>query len=146
MNSFFCKGGITDKAEQDRFLDSGNTSVFSQQVWTHLFLYYSLYSWNLIFLFKKIQQELKLSRQTLTDVEERNREIALLEENIRDLNQIFVDLAELVNEQGDIIDNIDANLTHTNTSVKEVSKVLPEAVDQKRAARRVRHNKINTCL
>jgi t-SNARE complex subunit (syntaxin) len=78
-----------------------------------------------------------MSKQMLSDVQDRANDIERLEKNIRELHQMFLDMAELVSEQGQTIDNIEFNVNQTRDYVAETRKELPKAVDFKRAARRV---------
>ncbi len=78
-----------------------------------------------------------MSKQMLSDVQDRANDIERLEKNIRELHQMFLDMAELVSEQGQTIDNIEFNVNQTHDYVAETRKELPKAVDFKRAARRV---------
>lgn len=78
-----------------------------------------------------------MSKQTMNDVLERQSDIERLEKNIQELHQMFLDMAELVNEQGQTIDNIEFNVNQTRDYIQETRKELPKAVDLKRAARRV---------
>lgn len=103
--------GITDQDEQNRILESGSIS-------------------------QQLNMDLNMSRQMLSDVQDRANDIERLEKNIRELHQMFLDMAELVAEQGQTIDNIEFNVNQTRDYVAETRKELPKAVDFKRAARR----------
>jgi len=77
------------------------------------------------------QEQLDLERGTLSDeiadLEMRNREIASLEESIRELHQMFLDLSVLVESQGELIDQIETNVQGTRKSVKQGVKNLQRA-------------------
>ncbi|KAF6002274.1 hypothetical protein CCYA_CCYA11G3030 [Cyanidiococcus yangmingshanensis] len=63
----------------------------------------------------------------IADLEMRNREIAALEESIRELHQMFLDLSVLVESQGELIDQIESNVQSTRKSVKQGVKNLQRA-------------------
>ncbi|UYV63527.1 hypothetical protein LAZ67_2004517 [Cordylochernes scorpioides] len=53
------------------------------------------------------------ARQTLADIEARHEDITKLEKSIRELHEMFVDLALLVENQGELINNIARNVSTT---------------------------------
>ncbi|KAI6653319.1 syntaxin [Oopsacas minuta] len=59
------------------------------------------------------------SRETLNEIEQRHNDILDLEKDIMELQEIFRDLAILIDEQGDVIDNIEA---YVETAVHHVHK------------------------
>jgi t-SNARE complex subunit (syntaxin) len=78
-----------------------------------------------------LQEELDLEEGSLgdeiADLEMRNQEIAALEESIRELHQMFLDLSVLVESQGELIDQIESNVQGTRKSVKQGVKNLQRA-------------------
>ena len=52
-------------------------------------------------------------------IEEREAGIAEIQSQIGEVNEIFQDLAVLVNEQGTMIDDIEANIIRTSAKTKE---------------------------
>ncbi|XP_035679463.1 syntaxin-16-like isoform X2 [Branchiostoma floridae] len=60
-------------------------------------------------------------------VEEREREINKIVQSISDLNEIFRDLAQIVVEQGTVLDRIDYNIEHTATKVDAGLQQLQKA-------------------
>ena len=60
-------------------------------------------------------------------IEERERGIAEIQQQIGEVNEIFQDLAVLVNEQGNMIDDIEANIVSTAVRTKEAQKELTKA-------------------
>ncbi|XP_011409634.2 PREDICTED: syntaxin-7-like [Amphimedon queenslandica] len=60
-----------------------------------------------------------------------------LETEILDINDIFRDLGTMVHDQGEIIDNIEANVEIAGTRVESGNKQLGRAVKHKRCSRRL---------
>lgn len=62
---------------------------------------------------------------TLAEIEERGEAVRELEKSLLDLHQIFLDMAVLVEAQGEMLDNIEAQVTahspnpHTNLQQKK---------------------------
>lgn len=82
------------------------------------------------------QQYADLEDETL-QVEQREREVRQLESDIVGINDIFRDLATLVNEQGEIIDSIESNVETAATRVETGNKQLERAVVYKRCSRKL---------
>jgi len=68
-------------------------------------------------------------------IEERERGILEIQQQIGEVNEIFQDLAVLVNEQGSMIDDIEANIVSTAVRTKDAQKELTKADKSQRAAR-----------
>jgi len=68
-------------------------------------------------------------------IEERERGIAEIQQQIGEVNEIFQDLAVLVNEQGNMIDDIEANIVSTAVRTKEAQKELTKADKSQKSAR-----------
>lgn len=68
-------------------------------------------------------------------IEERERGIMEIQQQIGEVNEIFQDLAVLVNEQGAMIDDIEANIVSTAVRTKDAQKELTKADKSQRAAR-----------
>ena len=68
-------------------------------------------------------------------IEEREAGIAEIQSQIGEVNEIFQDLAVLVNEQGTMIDDIEANIVRTSAKTKEARTELVKAETSQRAAR-----------
>lgn len=61
-------------------------------------------------------------------IAERDREISTIERGITELNGIFKDLGSLVQEQGQIVDNIEANLYNVADNTRMASSELNRAM------------------
>ena len=69
-------------------------------------------------------------------IAERDAGIAEIQSQIGEVNEIFQDLAVLVNEQGGMIDDIEANIVRTSVRTKEARKELVKAEVNQKSARR----------
>lgn len=68
-------------------------------------------------------------------IEEREAGIAEIQAQIGEVNEIFQDLAVLVNEQGTMIDDIEANIVRTSARTKEAQRELTRADKSQKSAR-----------
>ncbi|XP_056282767.1 syntaxin-11a [Pseudoliparis swirei] len=76
------------------------------------------------------------ARSALSEMETRHRELLELEERIRGVHELFSQMARLVEEQGGMLDNVEANVGATR------DYVVQAAVQVKRA---VKYKKNNLC-
>lgn len=65
--------------------------------------------------------------------EERNREITQVTEGIMEVNAIFKDLGELVNQQGEQLDTIEDNIFQLHGNVQQADKELRKADEYQRS-------------
>ena len=56
----------------------------------------------------------------LTELENRHKEFLKLEECLIEVNSMFIELSELVAQQGDMVDSIEANVNNTKEYVSMV--------------------------
>lgn len=82
----------------------------------------------------QIQQELNEDTINETEIqyhtiltEEREREIERVSEAIQDVNTIFKDLGELVNQQGEQLDTIEDNIMQLHGNTKQADRELKKA-------------------
>jgi syntaxin 7 len=68
-------------------------------------------------------------------IEEREHGILEIQQQIGEVNEIFQDLAVLVNEQGQMIDDIEANIVSTAVRTKDAQRELTKADKSQKAAR-----------
>mmetsp|Transcript_30600 Transcript_30600/g.49269 ORF Transcript_30600/g.49269 Transcript_30600/m.49269 type:complete len:295 (-) Transcript_30600:193-1077(-) len=68
-------------------------------------------------------------------IEEREAGILEIQQQIGEVNEIFQDLAVLVNEQGQMIDDIEANIVSTAVRTKDAQRELTKADKSQKAAR-----------
>lgn len=103
-NKIFCKflaGKATTNEELEEMLEQGNSAVFTQGVSLNIkdtigffinYIYFSLFV-------LKIIMETQQAKQTLADIEARHADIIKLENSIRELHDMFMDMAMLVESQ-----------------------------------------------
>jgi len=73
------------------------------------------------------QQDVILLQQNNKFIQRREEEINHIVNSIQDLNTIFKDLAQMVSEQGEIVDRIDYNIENTSLKVEAGLKQLQQA-------------------
>ncbi|CAF0866078.1 unnamed protein product [Rotaria sordida] len=110
---------VTD-GEVEEMLESGNPAVFTQG----------------------IMVETAQAKQSLADIEARHGDIMKLEKSIKELHDMFIDMAALVQTQGEMIDRIEYNVVQSENFVKAASTDTKKAVKFQSAARR----KLIICL
>lgn len=69
-------------------------------------------------------------------IEERDQGIAEIGQQINEVHEIFQDLAVLVHDQGEMVDDIDQNITRTAQHTEEANTQLQSAERHQRASRR----------
>ncbi|XP_073971721.1 syntaxin 1A isoform X4 [Rhodnius prolixus] len=83
-------GRTTTNEELEEMLEQGNPAVFTQG----------------------IIMETQQAKQTLADIEARHADIIKLENSIRELHDMFMDMAMLVESQGELVDSIEHNVNN----------------------------------
>lgn len=68
-------------------------------------------------------------------IRERDQDLADIQDEILEVNEIFQDLAVLVNEQGGMIEDIEANIVKTNVQVKQGHEQLKQAEKSQKSSR-----------
>jgi len=92
-------GRSLTEGEVEEMLESGNPAVFTQG----------------------IMVETAQAKQSLADIEARHGDIMKLEKSIRELHDMFIDMAALVQTQGEMIDRIEYNVVQSEDFVKAAS-------------------------
>ncbi|XP_027856886.1 syntaxin-11a [Xiphophorus couchianus] len=77
-------------------------------------------------------QEGRTARSALNEIENRHKELLELESRIRDIHELFFQLALLVEEQGSMLDNIEANVGATQDYIAKATVQIKKAVKYKR--------------
>ncbi|XP_010778084.1 syntaxin-11a [Notothenia coriiceps] len=72
------------------------------------------------------------ARTALSEMENRQRELLELEQRIRDVHDLFAQMASLVEEQGVMLDNIQANVGATQDYVAKANVQIKKAVKYQR--------------
>ncbi|XP_054272312.1 syntaxin-1A-like isoform X2 [Macrosteles quadrilineatus] len=119
-----CKGRIqrqleitgrqTTNEELEEMLEQGNPAVFTQG----------------------IIMETQQAKQTLADIEARHADIIKLENSIRELHDMFMDMAMLVESQGEMIDRIEYHVEHAVDYVQTATQDTKKALKYQSKARR----------
>ncbi|NWI15626.1 STX19 protein, partial [Crypturellus soui] len=65
--------------------------------------------------------EVKITKAQLSEIEQRHKELVSLENQIKDLKELFIQISVLVEEQGEMIDNIEMAMNNTQEYV-QISK------------------------
>lgn len=74
----------------------------------------------------------KSAKSALNEIENRHKELLELEGRIRDIQELFFQMAILVEEQGSMLDNIEANVSATQDYVVKASLQIKKAVKYKK--------------
>ncbi|KAH9390046.1 Syntaxin-1A, partial [Tyrophagus putrescentiae] len=107
-------GRSTTNEELEEMLESGNPAIFTQGIMT----------------------DTQQAKQTLADIEARHADIIKLENSIRELHDMFMDMAMLVESQGEMIDRIEFHVSSALEYVEEAVKDTKKAMEYQRKARR----------
>lgn len=74
----------------------------------------------------------KTARSALSEIENRHKELLELEGRIRDIHDLFFQMALLVEEQGSMLNNIEANVGATEDYVVKATEQIKKAVKYKK--------------
>ncbi|XP_037046920.1 syntaxin-1A isoform X5 [Bradysia coprophila] len=113
-------GRTTTNEELEEMLEQGNSAVFTQG----------------------IIMETQQAKQTLADIEARHADIIKLENSIRELHDMFMDMAMLVESQGEMIDRIEYHVEHAMDYVQTATQDTKKALKYQSKARRTLHQQI----
>lgn len=102
-------GKNLEDEDLEEMLENGNVSVFTEG----------------------ILLDTQAAKQQLADIKERHADIVKLEKSIKELYDLFFDMANLVSEQGYWVENIEKNVENTFDYVEEAKKELKEGEDIK---------------
>nr|XP_027804395.1 syntaxin-1B isoform X1 [Marmota flaviventris] len=109
-------GRTTTNEELEDMLESGKLAIFTDD----------------------IKMDSQMTKQALNEIETRHNEIIKLETSIRELHDMFVDMAMLVESQGEMIDRIEYNVEHSVDYVERAVSDTKKAVKYQSKARRDR--------
>lgn len=105
-------------------LETGNTQIFAQEI---------------------LDMRHSQAKDALSYIEQRHRDIKKLEQSIQELHQLFVDMALLVETQGELIDQIEYNVNQSVAYTGEAVKQLQQAVQLQRKSRKVSSISVTGC-
>jgi syntaxin 1B/2/3 len=77
------------------------------------------------------------TKKTLEEIKDRHQELQKLERSIVELHQLFLDMAVLVETQGDVINEIDQNVEQAVNYTAEGYHEMKKAVVYQKRARKV---------
>ncbi|XP_038619638.1 syntaxin-2 isoform X3 [Tachyglossus aculeatus] len=108
-------GKTTTDDELEEMLESGNPSIFTSD----------------------IISDSQITRQALNEIESRHKDIMKLESSIRELHEMFMDMAMFVETQGEMINNIEKNVMNASDYVEHAKEETKKAVKYQSKARRL---------
>ncbi|XP_019756584.1 syntaxin isoform X3 [Dendroctonus ponderosae] len=114
MRQLEITGRTTTNEELEEMLEQDNSAVFTQG----------------------IIMETQQAKQTLADIEARHADIIKLENSIRELHDMFMDMAMLVENQGELVDRIEYQVETTQNHVAEGHQQLKTAQEYQSKARK----------
>ncbi|XP_071275862.1 syntaxin-1B isoform X2 [Agelaius tricolor] len=117
-------GRTTTNEELEDMLESGKLAIFTDD----------------------IKMDSQMTKQALNEIETRHNEIIKLETSIRELHDMFVDMAMLVESQGEMIDRIEYNVEHSVDYVERAVSDTKKAVKYQSKARRKKIMIIICCV
>ncbi|KAK1791892.1 hypothetical protein P4O66_013877 [Electrophorus voltai] len=112
-------GKTTTDEELEEMLDGGNVAVFTAG-----------------YLYVRIMAS-GISKQALSEIEARHKDIMRLESSIKELHDMFVDIAVLVENQGSMIDRIETNMDQSVGFVERAVADTKKAAKFQKEARRM---------
>ncbi|XP_015225523.1 PREDICTED: syntaxin-2 [Cyprinodon variegatus] len=107
-------GRMTSNEELEDMLESGNPSIFTSD----------------------IISDSQITRQALNEIESRHQDIMRLESSIRELHAMFMDMAMLVETQGDMVNNIENNVSNAAEYIYRAKEETKKAVRYQKKSRR----------
>ncbi|XP_035114089.1 syntaxin-2 isoform X1 [Callithrix jacchus] len=110
-------GRTTTDSELEEMLESGKPSIFTSD----------------------IISDSQITRQALNEIESRHKDIMKLETSIRELHEMFMDMAMFVEIQGEMINNIERNVMNATDYVEHAKEETKKAIKYQSKARRQQH-------
>uniref|UniRef100_A0A8C3A445 Syntaxin 2 n=1 Tax=Cyclopterus lumpus TaxID=8103 RepID=A0A8C3A445_CYCLU len=107
-------GRLTTNEELEGMLESGNPSIFTSD----------------------IISDSQITRQALSEIESRHQDIMRLESSIKELHAMFMDMAMLVETQGDMVNNIEKNVSNAAEYICSAKEETKKAVRYQKKSRR----------
>ncbi|XP_031675444.1 syntaxin-2 isoform X2 [Oncorhynchus kisutch] len=107
-------GRVTSNEELEDMLESGNPSIFTSD----------------------IISDSQVTRQALNEIVSRHQDIIRLESSIKELHAMFMDMAMLVENQGDMVNNIENNVSNAAEYIGRAKVETKKAVRYQKKSRR----------
>ncbi|KAJ8286550.1 hypothetical protein GJAV_G00040470 [Gymnothorax javanicus] len=109
-------GRVTTSEQLDAMLESGRPTIFVSTVLS----------------------DCEITREALSEIESRHKDIVQLESSIRELHQMFLDIALLLETQGDMANNIEKNVHSAAEYVGRAERETKKAVEYQSRTRRLK--------
>lgn len=106
-------GRVTTDDEIEEMIESGNPAIFT----------------------RGIIMETQQAKQTLAEIEARHSDIMKLEKSIRELRDLFVDLATMVEMQGEMVNRIENHVVLSKSHVDKARNEVNAAIAYRSKAR-----------
>ncbi|XP_054027859.1 syntaxin-3 isoform X2 [Dryobates pubescens] len=106
-------GKNTTDEELEEMLESGNPSIFTSGI-----------------------MDSQISKQALSEIEGRHKDIVRLESSIKELHDMFVDIAMLVENQGGLLDNVEQHVRRAAEHVEQGHQQTKKALQYQGQARK----------
>lgn len=106
-------GRVTTDDEIEEMIESGNPAIFT----------------------RGIEMETQQAKQTLAEIEARHSDIMKLEKSILELRDLFVDLATLVEMQGEMVNRIENHVALSKSHVDKARVEVNQAIAYRSKAR-----------
>ncbi|CDQ62361.1 unnamed protein product [Oncorhynchus mykiss] len=106
-------GKATTDEELEEMLEGGNSAVFTSGI-----------------------MDSGISKQALSEIEARHKDIVRLESSIKELHDMFVDIAMLVESQGDIVNNIEVQVSKAVDHIVVAKTETKKAIQYQSKARK----------
>ncbi|XP_005986912.1 syntaxin-1A isoform X1 [Latimeria chalumnae] len=107
-------GRTTTNEELEDMLESGNPAIFTSG----------------------IIMDSNITKQALNEIETRHSEIIKLENSIRELHDMFMDMAMLVESQGEMVNSIERNVLNSTDYIEHATSETKKAVTYQTKSRR----------
>lgn len=107
-------GRMTTNEELEEMLESGNPSIFTSD----------------------IILDSQITHDALNEIESRHQDIMRLESSIRELHTMFMDMAMLVETQGEMVNNIEKNVANAAEYICRAKEETKKAVRYQKKSRR----------
>ena len=79
-----------------------------------------------------VSEKYDIANESYNYVQQRHKEVMKLEQSIQEVNQLFVDMAGLVDQQGEVVDRISHNVTNAKEYCHEAKVTLTETYTYKK--------------
>ncbi|KAL5961123.1 Syntaxin [Taenia solium] len=93
-----------------------------------------------------VLEQTTAAKKSLMEIEARHADIIKLEKSIEEMKEMFAQIALLVDQQGDLIDNIEHNVGMAVDRVEAAKTSVGKAVEKQKSARKVWPTFYSSCM